>query len=190
MINFLSEALSTFKSEPEIIIETPKALSSNALVELCDATLETINSQNGFSIGFAKIYNTDKNMLEKYFKGVMLVPERQLIIAKFDGVIAGSIQLVKSHPSYETMSFACSVDNHFVVPWARGYGIAKKLLEFAENEARKLGYSVIKLSVRENRTAAISLYESKGYTKWGVLPKYEIVDGKIISGHFYYKEIA
>lgn len=174
--------------EPNITIERVEKLSSQELNDLCDATLETI-SNNGFSIGLSAHYNCDRNMLEKYFQGVLMIPEREIFIAKFDDVIAGSIQLLKPHPSYETTSFACSVDNHFVAPWARGYGIAKDLLKAAEEEARKLGYSVIKLSVRETRMAAISLYESMNYIRWGILPKYEIVEGHILSGYFYYKEL-
>ncbi|AZL16209.1 GNAT family N-acetyltransferase [Rickettsiales endosymbiont of Stachyamoeba lipophora] len=163
---------------------TPKDLN-----ELCEATIMTMNDQKGFSIGFVKGYNIERNFLENYFKGVLVMPERNLYVAKYDDVIAGSIQLVKPHPAHETKQFACSLDNHFVVPWARGHGIAKMLLQMLENDAKSSGFKVINLSVRDNRAAAIKLYESMGFVNWGNLPCYEYIDGKMISGKFYYKNL-
>lgn len=159
------------------------------MYELCDATLETIKHKDGFNIGFSRKYSYDIDQIEKYFNGVLVMPERTLFVAYYNGVVAGSIQLLKQHSSYETMAFCCSFDNHFVVPWARGHGIARKLLEFAESEAKNLGFSMIKVSVRSNRIAAIKLYESYGFIKWGHLNRYEFVDGKYIGGMFYYKDL-
>jgi ribosomal protein S18 acetylase RimI-like enzyme len=46
---------------------------------------------------------------------------------------------------------------------------------------------VLNLDVRETQTAAIRLYESLGYTRWGVHPSYARVGGKTIRGFYYYK---
>ena len=48
----------------------------------------------------------------------------------------------------------------------------------------------LQLDVRDTQAAAIHLYESLGYKRWGVNPAYAQVDGKIISGYFYSKTIA
>ena len=37
--------------------------------------------------------------------------------------------------------------------------------------------------------AAIKLFESKGYKKWGVNPFYALVNGKNVKGYYYYKKI-
>lgn len=172
-----------------VIIEKLDKCHGTDLQELCDATEATMNDTFGFSIGFNRSEPPVRERLENYFKGVILVPERQLIIGRYDGTISGSIQLVKPAASNQTSAFAASVDNHFVAPWARGHGIARKLLEAAEEEARRCKFTLLKLSVRATREAAIHLYETCGYKRWGTLDKYEIMAGQLVAGHFYYKDL-
>jgi ribosomal protein S18 acetylase RimI-like enzyme len=175
---------------PSITIEKLNQYSGPELSDLCDATEATMSDTKGFTIGFSHWETPHRNLIEDYFRGILLVPERQLIIGRLDGVIAGSIQLVKPNLNNQTTSFAASVDNHFVAPWARGYGIAKGLLMAAEEEATTHHCSVIKLSVRETRDAAIKLYETSGYKRWGTLDKYEMVGNQMIAGYFYYKALT
>ncbi|MFN7038305.1 MAG: GNAT family N-acetyltransferase [Alphaproteobacteria bacterium] len=171
-----------------ITIESLKCFNKNDLSDLCDATLSVLENSCGFSIGFHRS-SFDKESLEQYFNGILIIPERSLIVGRYDGIIAGSIQLLKPPNSNQTSAFSIYVDNHFVAPWARGLGLAKALLMAAEEEAKIMGYSMIKLSVRATQDAAINLYDSFGYKKWGTLDKYELMDGKIIAGHFYYKDL-
>lgn len=155
------------------------------LSELVQATEDAIRE----GIGFNWLVPPGKDILETYWRGVLVVPERVLYVARLDGVLAGSIQLLKPGPSKETSSFLVSVEAHFIAPWARGHGMAKMLLEAAEREARSQGFSVLRLSVRETQEAAIKLYEESGYVLWGVLPTYEFVGAKMIAGRFYYKNL-
>lgn len=181
---------SGLKRHPEILVEKISSFKGTDVTDLCDATESTLSDDAlSFSIGLGRIDSQVRDKLESYWRGVVLVPERQLIIGRLDGVIASSIQLVKPAPNNQTTSFACTVDNHFVAPWARGYGLAKELLRIAEIEAKKSGLSVLKLSVRANLKTAINLYESTGYKRWGTLDKYEKIDGKFIAGYFYYKDL-
>ena len=48
---------------------------------------------------------------------------------------------------------------------------------------------MLNLDVRETQDAAIRLYESLGYIRWGVHPDYALVRGKIVRGFFYYKRL-
>lgn len=155
------------------------------LTELVQATEDAVRD----GIGFNWLVPPGKDILETYWKGVLVVPERVLFVARIDGTLAGSAQLVKPGPSKETSSFCASLEAHFVAPWARGHGLAKALLEAAEREARAQGFSVLRLSVRETQEAAIKLYEESGYTCWGVLPYYEYVNAQMIAGRFYYKNL-
>jgi ribosomal protein S18 acetylase RimI-like enzyme len=155
------------------------------LAELVAATEDAIRE----GIGFNWVLPPGKDVLETYWKGVLVVPERVLFGGRLDGTLAGSIQLVKPGPSKETSSFAASIEAHFVAPWARGHGLAKMLLQAAEREARVQGYSVLKLSVRDTQEAAIKLYEENGYTHWGTLPYYEFESARMIAGRFYYKNL-
>ena len=155
------------------------------LTEIVQATEDAIRD----GIGFNWMLPPGKDVLETYWKGVLVVPERVLFAGRLDGTLAASIQLVKPGPSKETSSFSASIEAHFVAPWARGHGLAKMLLEAAEREARSQGFSVLKLSVRQTQEAAIMLYEECGYICWGELPTYEYVNAQMISGRFYYKNL-
>ena len=120
---------------------------------------------------------------------MVLVPERTLLVGRLDGVIGGSVQLVSPPPQKEAWAFACLIDTHFVAPWARGHGMARALLEHVEAEAREQGFSAMNLSVRETQDAAVNLFESFGFKRWGTHPKYALVDGKTVAGHYYCKEL-
>jgi ribosomal protein S18 acetylase RimI-like enzyme len=173
----------------ETTIELLEQLNPLDLVDLCDATEATMLDTFGFSVGFNQWHPPLRRELESYFKGVMLVPERKLIVGRLDNTIAGSLQLIIPSLSNKTSNFAVSLDNHFVAPWARNLGMAKALLEFSERHALSKGYKLIRLSVNSMREAAITLYESYGYKKWGTLEKYENVANQIVSGYFYYKDL-
>jgi GNAT superfamily N-acetyltransferase len=51
----------------------------------------------------------------------------------------------------------------FVIPAARGRGFSRVLLAALEEEARRLGYSVVRLETGDRQPEAIRLYESAGY---------------------------
>ena len=57
------------------------------------------------------------------------------------------------------------LDNVAVHPDRQGEGLGRQLMEFAENEARKQGYSSLELYTHESMTENIGLYEYLGYTE-------------------------
>jgi ribosomal protein S18 acetylase RimI-like enzyme len=155
------------------------------LDELCQATQDAIRD----GIGFNWITPPSMDVLESYYRGTLVVPERILFTGRLDGTMAASIQLLKPPPSRQLAAFSCTITNHFVAPWARGHGLARMLLQAAQDEAAELGFSVITLSVRATQEAAIRLYEESGYVRWGILPYYESVNDTMIAGHFFYKNL-
>jgi ribosomal protein S18 acetylase RimI-like enzyme len=184
--------LSATKS-PEIKTEIEKvsSLSEVDLHDLCEATEATLGDNSlSFSIGLDRHGINDRERLEAYWKGVLMVPERVLFIGRLDSAIASSIQLVKPGSNQQASNFSGTVDHHFVAPWARGFGLAKELLSLAEEEAKLVGLEMLRLSVRENLESATHLYENHGYRCWGHLDKYERIDGHMIGGRFYCKEIS
>lgn len=173
-----------------IVIEQLEVLNPLDLMDLCDATEATMLDTYGFSVGSSQWQPPLRHDLENYFKGVMLIHERKLIVGRLDSTIAGAIQIALPHKSNKVSDFTVSVDNHFVAPWARNLGIGRDLLKFAEKYAQSHGYKLIRLSVRSTREAAIALYESSGYKRWGTLDKYERIGDKIFSGYFYCKDLS
>jgi len=170
---------------PELTVAKTEQFGPGELVELCAATVEAIRD----GIGFGWVRAPTRQRLEAYWRGVVLVPERTLFLGRIDGSVAGSVQLVKPPPAYEAVHFTTQIETPFVVPWARGHGLAKVLLEAAEAEARANGVSVMRLDVRATQDRAITLYESSGYRRWGTLDNYHKVSGDMIAGHFYVKDL-
>lgn len=60
---------------------------------------------------------------------------------------------------------ACEIKRMFVVPEARGQGVARALLHALEDEARRLGYGVARLDTGPDQPHARRLYESEGYVE-------------------------
>lgn len=171
---------------PSLGVERIKNLSPADLNDLCDATDAAIKGGGGF--GWVKLPARD--ILERYWQGVLVMPSRDLFAARLDGVICGTCQLVKPPANNEAQKFAVQLTTNFVAPWARGYGLAKKLIEVAQDTARADGFGVINLDVRETMEAAISLYESMGFQRIGTHPYYAQVDGRMLKGYYYTKLIA
>ena len=169
-----------------IEVRKTNSFEKGELEELTSATMDAI--QEG--IGFGWIAKPPKNKITEYWKGVLLVPNRWLFLGKYKGVISGSIQVVTLTSSNEAAIFRVFIDTHFVATWARGHGLAKLLLETAQDECRKKNYSHVILDVRETQSRAINLYEQLGFKLWGKLPAYhKLSDGKMVSGNFYYKKL-
>jgi len=164
-------------------VERVSELEDDDLQQLCEAA-DTAIIEGG---GFGWVKSPGRLALQSYFRGVLLVPERQLYIARLDGVIVGSAQLVRPPRNNEAQAFAATLMHAFIAPYARGHGLARLLTRRVEDGARALGYQVLNLDVRETQAPAIHLYEALGYYRWGVHPCYARVGGQTIRGFFYMK---
>lgn len=170
---------------PSIAVEVVETLSSADLEELCDAA-ETAIAGGG---GFGWLTLPPRETMQAFWRGALVIPERRLFLARLDGVVAGSAQLVKPPPSNEAQAFAAHIRSAFVAPWARGHGLARLLVRRMEEVARADGFLTLLLDIRETQTAAIQLYEGQGYVRWGTNPRYARVDGRILAGYHYYKDL-
>jgi RimJ/RimL family protein N-acetyltransferase len=166
-----------------VTVERLTQYSGTDLDDLCEATESAIVEGGGF--GWVKV--PARQVLENFWKGVLLVPERQLVVGRLDGVIAGSVQLARAPRNNEAQAFAGTVTAAFVAPWARGHGIGHAIVTELEALACELGLVVLNLDLRDTQRAAIRLYESLGYRRWGTHPCYAQVEGRIVTGHYYYK---
>ena len=178
MTNSLKDQTTT-----DIKVEIVEELSVTDMNDLCDATDEAIESGGGF--GWTEVPSRD--VLERFWRGVLIVPDRLLFVGRIDGVIGGTGQLIKTPNNNQAQAFAATVTNVFVAPWARGRGLGTKIMTNIETEAKKLGIDVLNLDVRETQDLAIRLYERMGYEKWGTKPHYAKINDDLISGHFYSK---
>ncbi|HET8726268.1 MAG TPA: GNAT family N-acetyltransferase [Alphaproteobacteria bacterium] len=155
------------------------------LHDLCDAADLAIKDGGGFGW----VEPPEREVMERYWRGVLAVPGRTLFVGRLDGVIAGSAQLLRPPPNNEAQGFAATLISNFVAPWARGHGLARKLVEAVEQGALEDGYEMLQLDVRETQTAAIQLYHRLGYTHWGTNPIYARVKGRTLSGLYFHKTL-
>lgn len=167
-------------------VESIRAFEGSDLEDLCEATVAAIEDGGGF--GWIKA--PARQVLENYWNGVLLVPERRLFAARLNGTICGSVQLVAPPRNNEAQSFAAQLTGNFLAPWSRGHGLARRMIEAVEDGARAAGFAVLNLDVRATQEAAIGLYEAMGFQRWGTHPAYALVDGKVIQGHYYFKRLS
>lgn len=181
----MNDQTSTKPLEPVPTVEILQELSPSDLNDLCDATDAAIEGGGGF--GWVNLPSRD--ILERFWQGVIAMPARILFVARLDGVICGTCQIWKPPINNEAQAHSAQLTTNFVAPWARGHGLATMLLDEAEAVARKEGFSVINLDVRETAESAIKLYEAQGYVRFGMHPNYARVDGKTLKGYYYTKVI-
>jgi ribosomal protein S18 acetylase RimI-like enzyme len=166
-----------------LAVEICSALETHDLEDLCEATNAAIIEGGGFGW----VQSQDRAALARHFRGTLLVPDRILFLARLDGIVVGSAQLVRPPRNNEAQAFAAQLTHAYIAPYARGHGLARRLVARAEEHAAAMGFRVLNLDVRETQERAISLFESLGYTRWGTHPAYARVDGRTVAGHFYYK---
>lgn len=164
-------------------VERARELGEDDMLALCEATDAAIIEGGGFGW----VHPPGRQALERYFRGVLLVPDRELFLARLDGVVVGAAQLVRPPRNNEAQAFAATLMHAYVAPYARGVGLARMMTLRVEEGARTLGYQVLNLDVRETQTAAIALYEGLGYQRWGTHPSYARVGGRTVRGFFYCK---
>jgi ribosomal protein S18 acetylase RimI-like enzyme len=171
------------QSGHSLAVDRITELPDDDMAALCESADAAILEGGGF--GWVK--SPGRLSLERYFRGVLLVPERELFAARLDGVIVGSAQLVRPPRNNEAQAFAATLMHAFIAPYARGHGLARLLTLRVEDGARALGYQVLNLDVRETQEAAIRLYERLGYVRWGEHPAYARVGGRTIRGFYFHK---
>ena len=167
----------------QLSVERVFALDDAELLELCEATDAAIIEGGGFGW----VAPQGREALSRHFRGVMLVPERELFVARLDGHPVGSAQLMRPPRHNEAQAWAAQLSHAYVAPYARGHGLARLLVRRVEERAAALGHRVLNLDVRETQETAITLFEGQGYVRWGTHPAYARVNGVTVAGHHYYK---
>jgi L-amino acid N-acyltransferase YncA len=128
-----------------------------------------------------------REVLSRHFRGVLLVPERELFVARLAGVMVGSAQLLRPPRNNEAQAFAATLAHVYLAPYARGHGLARLIVQRVEERAAALGHRVLNLDVRATQADAILLFQGLGYIHWGTHPAYARVKGQTVAGQYYYK---
>ena len=107
-----------------------------------------------------------------------LAEPRQVTIGAFDpnGTLLGVAGMYRD--THAKMSHRARIWGVYVTPHARGFGLARRIVARALDEASAWpGVNSAALSCSERSLAARKTYESLGFTAWGCEPAALIVDG-------------
>lgn len=97
-------------------------------------------------------------------------PDGRLLLAQYNKQIAGCVALRKVAEN------VCEMKRLWVRPEFRGKKIGRKLAESVLQEARDIGYNIMKLDTIDTMTEAIAMYHSMGFTETTAY-RYNPVDG-------------
>ena len=173
------------KENMNIAVESLSTISETDLADLCNITEQAIKAGGGFGwITIPPIEN-----LKKFWNGLILIKSNILIVGRLNGSIAGASQIYFNPPNNEAQKNISRIQSHFVAPWARGYGLAKTMIDKAIEISKENNKKSIQLDIRETQSAAIMLFENKGLSKWGENPSYAFINGTRIKGYYYYKDL-
>lgn len=155
--------------------------------ELCDVLVDCV--MGGASVGFMAPYGRQEAQL--FWQGVIdTVADRStlLFIAEVGGVIAGTVQVgMRQMPN---QGHRADVKKLLVREDARGRGLARRLMERAENEAAAGGKTVLVLDTATGSPAE-TVYRKLGWNWVGVIPDYALYpDGRFCSTTLFYKRVG
>lgn len=161
------------------------ALDEDDLQALCEAVDAAILDGGGFDW----VQPQGRQVLERYFRGLLLVPERMLFAVRQQGLIVGCAQLVRAPRNNELQAMCVTLAHLFVAPYARRKGLGALLLQEVESAARNMGFRVMNVDVAENRHAAIGLFRRAEFLHWGSHPFYARTADGILPGLYFTKNL-
>jgi GNAT superfamily N-acetyltransferase len=139
----------------------------------------------GASVGYMPPFTREdaRAAMAGFFDG------RRIVLAAFDGEeIVGTAQLVPS--PMPNQPHRADVAKVLVKRSARGRGVASRLMEALEAEARARGYTVLVLDTVTD-SDAYRLYTRLGWQRVGPIPNYALLtDGTPCETTFFYKELT
>jgi acetyltransferase len=149
--------------------------------------LLTDSVDGGASVGF--LPPLDRGEADRYWQGVEAALERGTrrlwVTREADGRITGTVQLdLEMRPNGRHRAELMKLMVH---GRHRRRGLGRLLTQTAEAEARRLGRTTLVLDTREGDPSE-RLYQSLGWTRAGVIPRYaESAGGALHATVFYWK---
>lgn len=114
--------------------------------------------------------------IEKRFRQSTTSPDQFILGAFVDDEIAGMLGFQRfAGPKIRHKGFIWGV---FLAPEARGQGLGREMLEFALRMAKGMtDLEIVQISVMAQNIAARTLYESSGFTTYGI-EKSAVMEGE------------
>jgi len=142
--------------------------------------------QAGASVGFVLPFTVEDAL--GFWQGLLPAfrsGERRLLVARRDGRIAGTVQLVLA--GMPNGGHRAEIAKLLVDPAQRRHGVARALMLAAEGTARRCGRSLLVLDTVTGGIAE-SLYRDLGFVSVGRVPNYALSTmGVLETTHILYK---
>ncbi|PAF22126.1 hypothetical protein CHH49_05805 [Terribacillus saccharophilus] len=130
------------------------------------------------------LHPMSKETALSYWNSV-LSEQVKLFIGLIDGQIAGTVQL--HYSDKENGRHRAEIAKLMTSTKARRKGVARKLLQHAEQAAKADGKTLLLLDTEKEGPANL-LYQSEGYVLFGEVPDFaQDAFGTFLAGNFYYK---
>jgi [ribosomal protein S18]-alanine N-acetyltransferase len=104
---------------------------------------------------------------ERSFRRFINSPTSTLSVADVDGKVAGCALVLYRRSSKRARLYTIATATEF-----QRRGVARRLLAASERNARRRGCGFMRLEVREDDAAAIRLYQTSGYRRFGRRARY------------------
>jgi GNAT superfamily N-acetyltransferase len=154
---------------------------------LADVLLDCV--AGGASVSF--MASLSKAGAESFFSQVLtgVQQEQRIVLAAFvDSQLVGTVQIVTATP--DNQPHRADIAKLLVHRSARGQGIAKRLMQQAEETSRLAGKSLLVLDTVTGGDAE-RLYAGLGWTRVGVIPNYALFpDGRLCDTTIFYKQLG
>ena len=115
------------KENITIAVDNLAKISNTDEADLCSITEQAIRAGGGF--GWLTIPPIET--LKNYWNGIVLIKTNILIVGRLNGTIAGALQISFNPPNNEAQKNIAKIQSQFVAPWARGYGLAKSMIDLS-----------------------------------------------------------
>ncbi len=145
--------------------------------------------QGGASVSFMLPFTAadGEGFYRKIAEGIA-AGERVLFAAFEADYVVGTVQLVIAQPPNQP--HRADVAKLLVRRSARGMGVAGMLMQALEQEAARIGKTVLVLDTVTGGDAE-QLYEKLGWTKAGVIPNYALMpDGALAATTIFWKDVG
>ncbi len=154
-------------SAPSVRLLNPEeaAARRSALVELLIDAVE-----GGASVNF--VWPMSREKAERWWDGALRshkAGERLIFTAEEGSRLLGSVQLMLA--SQENQAFRADIGKLLVRRDARRRGLGAALMQAAEDEARRIGRTLLTLDT-ETGSDGERLYQRLGWTRFGIVPGY------------------
>jgi GNAT superfamily N-acetyltransferase len=155
--------------------------------QLADLLVDSV--QSGGAVNF--VWPMTRAKADAWWDGALASHdsgERLILVAESDDQMVGTVQLVLA--PQENQSFRADVAKMLVLSSARRQGIGAALLTAVEEEAHRIGRTLLTLDTRTGE-AGERLYARMGWQKVGEVPDYAInTDGNGLHGTtFFFKRL-